>query len=227
MELFTYNIEDFPLKEIVTKWFGKELHLLHKEKKYDVFERKTDQQTKWHKIFYDNVRSSEEWKQVYKSFVSYVIKEVRYKGQEIVYQKIPTFRIQFPNNIGVGEWHKDMDYREDGWMPELNYFVPLTDAVGTSTVWVEGKRYIVRTNFPGENVSETPDTPAFSLDSYYGDCWEWDGLNRVHGNVENQTGKTRVSFDFRVHLMSEHQDKRVNSINTNTPFTIGGYYEVM
>ena len=120
-----------------------------------------------------------------------------------------------------------MDYREDGWMPELNYFVPLTDAVGTSTVWVEGKRYIVRTHFPGENVSETPDTPAFSLDSYYGDCWEWDGLNRVHGNVENQTGKTRVSFDFRVHLMSEHQDKRVNSINTNTPFTIGGYYEVM
>jgi len=52
-------------------------------------------------------------------------------------------------------------------------------------------------------------------------------MNRMHGNVENQTGKTRVSFDFRVHLMSEHQDKRVNSINTNTPFTIGGYYEVM
>ena len=227
MELFTYNIEDFPLKEIVTKWFGKELHLLHEEETYEVFERKTDQKTKWHEIFYNNVRGSNEWKQLYKSFVSYVIKEVRYKGQEIVFQSIPTLRVQFPNNVGVGEWHKDKDYRENDWMPELNYYVPLTDAVGSSTVWIERIQQTFREHNNSENMLTSPENPLFSLDSYYGDCWEWDGMNRMHGNVENQTGKTRVSFDFRVHLMSEHQDKRVNSINTNTPFTIGGYYEVM
>jgi hypothetical protein len=50
-----------------------------------------------------------------------------------------------------------------------------------------------------------------------------------HGNVENTTGKTRVSFDFRVHLYQDHYlvDKKAKSINTNIPFTIGGYYEVM
>ena len=41
------------------------------------------------------------------------------------------------------------------------------------------------------------------------------------------TGKTRVSFDFRIHLMSEHKDTEVKSINTKTPFKIGDYYEIM
>ena len=40
-----------------------------------------------------------------KDFIQKVIKP-RF-GEEIVYQKIPTFRVHLPNNVSVGEFHKD------------------------------------------------------------------------------------------------------------------------
>ena len=108
--------------------------------------------------------------------------------------------------MAVGEWHKDIEYRSEDWVNELNYYVPLTEAKNTYTIQLEDNKI---------------------LDSNYGEYWEWDGLNKLHGNVKNMTGKTRVSFDFRIHLMSEHKDTEVKSINTKTPFKIGDYYEIM
>ena len=205
MEKLKYNIDDFPFKEIVGDWFKVDLDRLHEEKNYKHFTRKTDQQTHWHELYYKKVRESKEWEWTYKWFVK-EIKKLRWNNEPIVYQTIPTFRIQFPNNIGVGEWHRDIDYREEGWPEELNYYLPVTEPKGSSTIQLEGNR---------------------SLDTEYGEYWEWDGLNIKHGNVENTTGKTRVSFDFRIHSLEKHQDMDVKSINMKVPFAIGGYYEVM
>ena len=205
MEKLKYDTDDFSFKELLWDWFKVDLDRLHENSKYKYFNRKTDQQTYWHKIFYKKVRSSDEWNWTYKWFIK-EIKKVRWENKPIVYQKIPTFRVHFPDNVAVGEWHKDIEYRSEDWVNELNYYVPLTEAKNTSTIQLEDNKI---------------------LDSDYGEYWEWDGLNKLHGNVKNMTGKTRVSFDFRIHLMSEHKDTEVKSINTKTPFKIGDYYEIM
>ena len=210
MEKLKYNIDDFPFREMIRDWFKVDLDRLHEEKNYKHFTRKTDQQTHWHKLFYEKVRESNEWDWHYKWFIKQ-IKKVSWNDKPIVYQKIPTFRVHFPDNVAVGEWHKDIEYRSEDWVDELNYYVPVTEAKDTSTLYVE---------------TECGNTP---LDTEYGEYWEWNGLKMKHGNVENITGKTRVSFDFRVHLYQDHYlvDKTAMSINTKVPFTIGGYYEVM
>ena len=46
--------------------------------------------------------------------------------KEKIYQKIPTFRLHFPGNIAVGEYHKDKWYRDAEWheeVKELNYYL--------------------------------------------------------------------------------------------------------
>ena len=207
MNKFTYNTKLYTFRDIVSNWLETDdLSKLHKIRQYEHFVRENDQSSMWHKIFYEKIRSGISFDKIYMRFLRDVIKP-RF-GEEIVYQKIPTFRVHFPDNVAVGEWHKDIEYRSEDWVEELNYYVPVTEAKGTSTVHLEGNK---------------------SLDTEYGEYWEWDGLNMKHGNVENTSGKTRVSFDFRVHLYQDHYlvDKKAMSINTNIPFTIGGYYEVM
>ena len=135
--------------------------------------------------------------------------------EKIVYQKIPTFRVHLPGNISVGEFHKDKHYRNEEWadkVQELNYFVPLTKAYGTNTIWAETK----------EDLGDYQEIRAD-----YGECVEWSASNLTHGNKINRTSQTRVSIDFRVIPMSRYVGSDHLTINVNMPFKVGGYYEVI
>ena len=68
------------------------------------FERENDQSTHYHKMFYKIARSSN-FLSIYNSFIREIVKPTF--GEDVVYQKIPTFRLHFPGNIGVGEYHGD------------------------------------------------------------------------------------------------------------------------
>ena len=66
------------------------------------------------------------------------------------------------------------------------------------------------------------------FDSDYGECIEWDASNLTHGNEDNITSNTRVSFDFRVIPKSRYIEIDNNlTINTKIPFGIGGYYGII
>ena len=65
------------------------------------------------------------------------------------------------------------------------------------------------------------------MDCDYGDCIEWDASNLMHGNKDNITSNTRVSFDFRVIPKSRYIESDHLTINTKIRFGIGGYYEVI
>ena len=59
MDKINYITDTYPFREIVECWFWDESILplsgisnLHLEKTYDLFERKNDQSTIWHKCFY-------------------------------------------------------------------------------------------------------------------------------------------------------------------------------
>ena len=220
MDKINYDVTTYQFLNIVESWFLNDDMLptggisnLHIKRTYDLFERKNDQSTIWHKCFYKNIREDSSFDEVYVDFLNDVIKP-RF-NEQIVYQKIPTFRVHLPGNIAVGEFHKDKHYRNEEWankVQELNYFVPLTKAYGTNTIWAE---------------TEEDRGDFKEMRANYGECVEWNASKLTHGNKQNVTKVTRVSFDFRVIPKSRYIESNHLTINTKIPFGIGGYYEVM
>jgi len=214
MDKILYDIEKYPFKSIVSNWLDiRDLHKLHEIKEYKHFDREHDQSTQWHRIFYSMIRIDKTFDETYINFLREYIKPKF--GEEIVYQKIPTFRVHLPNNVSVGEFHKDMDYRNKEWaekVKEINYYVPLTKAYGTNTIWAE---------------SEEDKGDFKPIYSNYGECIEWEASKLTHGNKDNITSNTRVSFDFRVIPKSRYIESNYLTINTKIPFEIGGYYEII
>ena len=220
MNKITYDSFLFDFRSVVVEWFDEAgvlppggLENLHRHKVYELFERENDQSTVWHKCFYDRIREDSIFESEYMSFLSQHIKP-RF-NEEIVYQKIPTFRVHLPDNISVGEFHKDKHYRNEDWadrVRELNYFGPLTKAYGTNTIWAETE----------EDLGDYKEMRAD-----YGECVEWSATKLTHGNKQNITRNTRVSFDFRVIPKSRYIESNHLTINTKIPFGIGGYYEVL
>jgi hypothetical protein len=213
MKKIKYNTENYDLKEKFKLILGVEcLENIHDQNKYEKFSREKDQSTHWPALFYDAART--DWfKKAYKQFLLNEIKPL-YK-EEIVYQTIPSFRIQLPNNLAVGEWHRDRSYRNAEWakhVQELNYFLPITSAVNTNTIWVESDE---------EAESYIP------MNAEYGECIQWDASNRLHGNKENIENQTRISLDFRVIELKNYLPSVHGSINTDTKFSVGGYYDVI
>ena len=207
-----YNKEQFLFKEKLEQLFGiNELSSLN-ENILEVFTREQDQSTTYHKIYYEWART-EEFTQMYDQFILKVIKPLY--NEQIVYQAIPTFRVAYPNNIAVGEFHKDKFYRDANWandVKEDNFFLPFTDAFDTNTIWVESEE----------------DKRDFSpMNCKYGETIQWDGSNLMHGNRINETGKTRVSADFRIIKYSNYKPSEHGSINTKSKFQIGEYYKTI
>ena len=95
-------------------------------------------------------------------------------------------------------------------MQELNYFLPITDAFYTNTIWAE---------------SEEDKGDYSPMNCKYGEIIQWDGSNLMHGNKINKTGKCRISVDFRVIKQSKYIESDHETINTKTKFGIGGYYK--
>ena len=220
MNKITYDTLTYQFLDVIESWFWTDgimptsgISDLHFHKSYDLFERQNDQSTIWHRCFYKMIREDESFNDVYLKFLKDKIKP-RF-NEEIVYQNIPTFRVHLPGNISVGEFHKDKHYRDEKWanqVRELNYFLPLTKAYGTNTIWAETE----------EDLGDYREIRAD-----YGECVEWCATKLTHGNKQNITRNTRVSFDFRVIPKSRYVESGYLTINTKIPFGIGGYYGVL
>jgi ectoine hydroxylase-related dioxygenase (phytanoyl-CoA dioxygenase family) len=211
MKKINYNIEQFPFAENLQQLFNiNDLSILNDD--VEVFTREKDQSTSWHKLFYEWART-EDFIQLYDKFILDIIKPLY--NEQIVYQAIPTFRVCYPNNIAVGEFHKDKHYRNGEWaatVKEDNFFLPFTDAFDTNTIWVESEE---------DKGDFTP------INCKYGEIIQWDGCNLTHGNKINMTGKARISVDFRVIKYMNYIPSEHNSINTKVKFQIGGYYKTI
>jgi len=209
MKKINYNTEQFPFASKLQQLFKVE-NLSSINDNVEIFSREKDQSTIYHKKYYEWSRT-EEFTQLYESFIYSVVKPLY--NEQIVYQAIPTFRISYPNNIAVGEFHKDKLYRDINWaidVDEDNFFLPFTDAFDTNTIWVESEE----------------DKGDFSpMNCLYGELIQWDGSNLMHGNKVNETGKARVSVDFRAMKYSNYKPSEHGSINTKTKFQIGEYYK--
>ena len=211
MNKINYDRNRFPFKEKLQHLFEVD-NLQTLNDSIEVLSREKDQSTNYHTLYYNWART-EEFISMYDEFILNVIKPLY--NEQIVYQSIPTFRVAYPNNIAVGEYHKDKWYRDADWAVEVdedNFFLPFTDAFDTNTIWAETQE----------------DKGDYSpMNCNYGEIIQWDGSNLTHGNKINTTGKARVSIDFRVMKYTNYKPSEQGSINTKTKFQIGGYYKAI
>lgn len=171
-----------------------------------------DTHSKYHKLFFDNLKSGfEQFEHVYKSFVSSVIGPYFCNQKKIIYQKYPSFRIQYPGQMAVTTKHYDHDKNHKHPVGELNVFLPITRLFPENTMWIE--------SLPGlgdfHPVLIQPNQALL-----------WNGNMCRHYNKKNDLRKTRVSFDFRV-MSLEYYDKNYQKTTATMKqkFVVGEYYE--
>ena len=207
----SYDIQKYPFRQIVSQmlevWDGDTIPLenLHTLQHYDLLVREKDQSTIWHKRYY------EKYKEQFLPTYLELIKELkeRFGYDEIIYQAIPTFRIQLANgNVAVGEWHKDKKYNHN--TNEITFWMPFVNTNHSNTIWMESKE-------------DKGDYRPYEVK--YGEILVFNGANLYHGNNPNESGETRVSVDFRLVDSNKFIPNESSSINMKSKFDIGGYFE--
>ena len=146
-----YDTSLYPFREIVkTNLKTNTLENLHEVEKYDTLVREKDQSTTWHKRFYRD--DLNRFQKLYNTFIKNFIK-YEFELDEIIYQKIPTFRVHLKDNQAVGEWHRDRDYNHG--KSEVNIWLPFTDAYDTNTIWIESEEDPTPDDFPSSEAAES------------------------------------------------------------------------
>lgn len=210
MSVIKYSQQGYPFCRVVGDMLNcYNLMLLHEKQKeqYAVCLPGKDQSTEFHNTFYSKCKDSE-FLGLYYRFISYIYQHI-FNDDNFLFQKIPTFRVQLPNNKAVGGVsHRDRDYNHSP--KEINVLVALTPMIGSSSLFVESQDGL-------------RDFSLVTLNP--GECLVFDGANLEHGNLINTTGWTRVSFDFRlIHRRDYSPDDRV-SVAHGVRFIEGEYYE--
>eukprot|EP01052_Picozoa_sp_SAG31_P029137 SAG31_NODE_2873_length_4972_cov_3.088241_6_plen_342_part_00 len=133
----------------------------------------------------------------------------------LAFQAMPALRVVPPSCERVGQPHRDRDY---GHQPgQLNFWIPLSPARGTNTLWVEPWM-------------DNGDQTAKVSRPLQGD---WGVLHRFYGNgcrhytQPNTTATTRVSLDLRVVPGPLFDNDWIGSRHRETgsqAFFVGGYY---
>ncbi|MEN9684923.1 MAG: hypothetical protein RLZZ28_709 [Bacteroidota bacterium] len=205
----TYDTIKYPFRNIISGMLGlseenRSLEDLHLLKHYDLVKRENDQNTIWHKMYYDHFIT--DFRNTYIDLVNEL--KLRFGYEEIIYQQIPTFRLQLANgNIAVGEWHKDKTYNHG--ISELNFWMPFVDTNEFNSIWMESEE-------------DKGDFRAYTVK--YGEILVFNGANLFHGNKQNESKDSRVSVDFRLVDPARFIPSSNGSINMQMKFDIGGYF---
>lgn len=207
----SYDTQKYPFRQIVSQMLevseGNTIPLedLHKLEHYDLLVREKDQSTIWHKRYYEKYK--EQFLPTYLELVK-ELKE-RFGYDKIIYQAIPTFRVQLAEgNLGVGEWHKDSTYNHG--TSEVNFWMPFVNTNEQNTIWMESKE-------------DKGDYKPYIVN--YGEILVFSGANLYHGNKNNDSNQSRVSIDFRLVDTNKFVPNEAKSINGITKFNVGGYFE--
>jgi ectoine hydroxylase-related dioxygenase (phytanoyl-CoA dioxygenase family) len=215
MKILAYDIEKYNFAKLVGDLYTVPLDELDNTEEKTNLTLGSDTHTEFHRTFYDRVDADDGWPEfvnTYKSFLREVIHPL-IADDVLVYQKYPNIRFSRPSAKAVYKWHCDGDGDHKHPPGEINIYLPITDSYDTNTIWIE--------SVPGFG-----DFAPVNLK--YGQCLIA-YLNRVrHGNQINMTGKTRVSFDFRVVPGYAHDEENaVESYTTKQSFKVGQYYDKM
>lgn len=174
----------------------------------DLFEVGKDSCTNLHLAFYDRYRSG--WPEMVSLYERFIKDFVSLQfDEDYLFQSFPTARFCIPLNVAVGRYHNDAEFGHPAG--EINFVIPLTDSDGTASIWVESE--------PGKKDFQP-------MQMRIGELIMFDGNRLTHGNEINQTGKSRVSMDFRILPLSKYDEGDAKeSITTKTKYVEGQYYK--
>tara|TARA_R110000744_G_scaffold85265_2_gene166653 strand:- start:8206 stop:8862 length:657 start_codon:yes stop_codon:yes gene_type:complete len=211
-KIIKFNTNKYNFRELVENYLDfQDLENIHSNYPFDGMLTNSegtnpDQGQSLHKKFYEGMDSDKNFKSLYDDFIENIVAQ---NFGEIIFQKFPTFRVHQPKNICVFEWHKDCDFNHS--RNETNIYMPITEAFDTNTFWSE---------------SEEGKEDFLPVEADYGEIVIWKGSILKHGNKINTTGKTRVSFDFRVMLLEDYNETEAQeSLTKSNKFTMGNYFD--
>ena len=209
--LYDYDSSKFPFKETVQKMMDvDQLDMIHEIFEFpEKLEIIKDQNTILHDKFYEEMKK-DEFTSLYRDFVSNFVSNLEiFRDKQILYQTYPSFRIRQPNNIAVGQYHKDSDFGHN--THEMNFWLPFTNAWDTNSVWI------------GDPDSDD----HVCMEVNYGQVANFDGANSLHGNKDNLTGKSRLSIDFRIFPLkfyNQQEQEQTQTLTQKKKFVIGEYW---
>ena len=212
-----YQVDKYNFQGLVLSVFDSktlcEAHTLRPELcTGELFDFSNETKTFFHESFYAKMNS--DWPEFLNAYHLFVKNEIAPLVDEdsFVFQRTPSFRVHLPNNKAVSLWHYDSDTEHKHPPGERNFIIALTDAYGSNAVWAETK----------------PRQKDFvPIEMKHGQYAEFNGNQCTHGNKVNTTGKTRMSFDFRVLPFSKYNpnyEKTTGDIGKR--FVIGEYYSL-
>lgn len=98
-------------------------------------------------------------------------------------QELAMMRVNFHGSRAILRFHNDREY---GQKPQtINVWIPVTRVYGSNSMYVE--------SFPGQS-----DFTPVELD--YGQAFMFYGTELLHGTLDNLSGGTRITYDFRFSL---------------------------
>ena len=208
-----YSLTEYKFIELVKELYNCELNELHNstKNKYNLFtELGKDSHTIYHKMFYQKLDN--DWTEIieeYNRFIREVV--LPYLGlKEALVQKFPTFRVQLPNNVAIAISHFDSDKKHKHPIGEINFIMALTDMYDTNTIMVE-------------KMARLEEYEPILLNA--GETISFNGNTCSHYNNINKTGKTRISWDFRVLPLNYYnKNNELMSVTTKTKYIEDGYY---
>ena len=213
MQKIKYSTEKYHFRETISDLFDCEnLEKIH-VKRSDLMPKQeldhnNESSTEYHKKFYDFIRNNEDFKKNYNNFIKNEIEGLF--DEEIIFQRLPGFRIHLKNSKAINKWHSDGDADHRHPKGEINFMLAITECLDNNTTWVEST--------PGKN--------DFSpLNMNYGEFYMFNGNECMHGNKFNDSEKTRISFDFRIIPLSKYNENNSSSNTTNQKFAVGEYYD--
>lgn len=211
---YKYDVNKYKFEEIIKNHFNvSDLSLLHKERNDlhpdNILCFDNESKTKYHELFY--LKMNNGWEELEDAYHLFVKEEVgAIINEDFIYQYMPSFRVHLPNDKAIHKWHydSDLDHLHPEW--EINFQVALTDMYNTQATWIEVvpglKNYL-------------------PMEMSYGEFYIFNGNKCTHGNKENISGKTRVSFDFRVLPKSKYNPSSIESVTAKKKFLLGEYYK--
>jgi ectoine hydroxylase-related dioxygenase (phytanoyl-CoA dioxygenase family) len=211
----SYDANIYPFKELINKLYKVDkLEQLHVERSdllpQEKLKFENEASTKFHKIFYDKLNNNwSEFKNIYEKFVKNEISKLI--EEPFVYQYLPSYRVQIPNEKAIHKWHFDSDDDHKHPDGEINFCIAITKMKDTTAIWAE--------SLPGKK-------DFFPMEIDYGEFFNFNGNKCTHGNKTNITKNARVSFDFRILPKSKYQfTNKKTSVTSKKKFVIGEYYK--
>ena len=214
-KIHSYDTDIYPFRELIKNLYKvNKLEKLHLERLDLLPEEKlkfeNEASTKFHKIFYDKLNNN--WKEfidIYENFIKVEITKLI--DEPFVYQYLPTYRVQIPNEKAIHKWHFDSDDDHKHPDGEINFCIAISKMKNSTAIWSE--------SLPGKK-----DFSPMEID--YGKFFNFNGNKCTHGNKINISNNVRISLDFRILPKSEYTSQKIRtSVTSKKKFIIGEYYK--